>query len=110
MTLESDEEEDEPIEDGLGPSEGSRIIAIAKGMVREGNEFDSRKHITKLQFDLIYLQFVNDKTNREIAKIHGFDDMNDVRKEISKGLGRIRKHLEKINFKELSETKEVTHV
>jgi DNA-directed RNA polymerase specialized sigma subunit len=110
VTLESDEEEDEPIEDGLGPSEGSRIIAIAKGMVREGNEFDSRKHITKLQFDLIYLQFVNDKTNREIAKIHGFDDMNDVRKEISKGLGRIRKHLEKINFKELSETKEVTHV
>ena len=86
--------EEENMDELVEPSAASRIMAIAEGMVVDCEPEDVPKDmLSKLQFDLIYKQFVKDMTNKEIAISIGWEDYGEVRKEIGRGLSKIRKKL-----------------
>lgn len=90
--------EEENVDELVEPSASSRIMAIAEGMVAEDGDEDDKDKLTKLQFDLIYKQFVKDMTNKEIAINIGWEDYNEVRKEINRGLSKIRRKLKGMDW------------
>ncbi|MEG3764878.1 sigma factor [Alteromonas sp. 14N.309.X.WAT.G.H12] len=86
--------EEDAVEDILEPSASSRIMEVAERLIVDCDKEDLPKNnISRLQYDLIYKQFVLEMSNKDIANSIGWEKPSDVREEIWRAIKRIRKAL-----------------